>query len=190
MGAPLDDCFYFTTVADLILGNIYSWQFLSSEKSLARKKVIYLKDFTDLNFFLSFLFFFFCILFDKCLFVLPVTQSVCCTLSNQPFCWLGDNTMILSNFENLNYILNIFQGTHYFLVLMDPVTTCMYLRTTNRHFRDQGNVRHPTSNLLKCDLVQVVNTFRNPYFNMDNFSDFRSFKILVTLFYYGNIYMT
>ena len=59
MGAPLDDCFYFTTVADLILGNIYSWQFLSSEKSLARKKVIYLKDFTDLNFFLSFLFFFF-----------------------------------------------------------------------------------------------------------------------------------
>ena len=154
---------------------------------------MYLKDFTDLDFFLSFLFFFFfffCIFFNKWLFILPVTQSVCCTLSNQPFCWLGDNTMILSNFENLNSILNIFQETHYFLVLTDPVTTCMYLRTTNRHFRDQGNVRHPTSNLLKCDLVQVVNTFRNPYFNMDNSSDFRSFKIFMTLFYHGNIYMT
>ena len=141
---------------------------------------MYLKNFTDLDFFLSFLFFFFfCIFFNKWLFILPVTQSVCCTLSNQPFCWLGDNTMILSNFENLNSILNIFQETHYFLVL-----------TTNRHFRDQGNVRHPTSNLLKCDLVQVVNTFRNPDFNMDNSSDFRSFKIFMTLFYHGNIYMT
>ena len=42
----------------------------------------------------------------------------------------------------------------------------------DRHFRDLGNVRHPTSKLLKCDLVQNLNTFRNP-----------SLQILVT----GNI---
>ena len=59
------------------------------------------------------------------------------------------NTMLLTNFENLNFILNIFQETHDFLVLTDPVIICIYLRTTNRHFRDQGNVCHPTSELLK-----------------------------------------
>ena len=70
--------------------------------------------------------------------------------------------MILTNFEDLNFISNIFQETHDFLVLTDPVITCICLRTTNRHFRDQGNVRHPTSKLLKCDLVQTLNTFRDP----------------------------
>ena len=72
------------------------------------------------------------------------------------------NTMILTNFENLNSISNIFQETHDFLVLTDPVIICIYLRTTNRHFRDQGNVRHPNSKLLKHDLVQTLNTFQNP----------------------------
>ena len=72
------------------------------------------------------------------------------------------STMILTNFENLNSISNIFQETHDFLVLTDPVIICIYLRTTDRHFRDQGNVRHPTSKLLKCDLVLTLNAFRNP----------------------------
>ena len=40
---------------------------------------------------------------------------------------------------------------------------CIYLRTTDRHFRQQGNGRHPTSELLKCDLVQTLNNFRNPF---------------------------
>ena len=70
--------------------------------------------------------------------------------------------MLLTNFENLNSISYIFQETHYFLVLTDAVIFCIYLRTTDGHFRDQGNVRHPTSKLLKCDLVQTKNTFRNP----------------------------
>ena len=75
--------------------------------------------------------------------------------------------MILTNFENLNSISNIFQDTHDFLVLTDPVIIYIYLRiTTNRHFRDPtdifGNVHNPTSKLLKCDLVQTLNTFRNP----------------------------
>ena len=70
--------------------------------------------------------------------------------------------MLLTNFENLNSILSIFQETHDFLVLADPVIICIYLRTTERHFRDQGNVRHPTSKLLKCDLIKTLNTFWNP----------------------------
>ena len=73
------------------------------------------------------------------------------------------NTMILTNFENLNSISNIFQETYGFLVLTNPVIICIYIRTTDRHFRNQGNVRHPTSKLLKCDLVQTLNTFRNSF---------------------------
>ena len=68
------------------------------------------------------------------------------------------NTMLLTNFENLNSISNIFQETNDFLVLTDPLIICIYLRTTDRHFREQGNVHHPTSKLLKCDLVQTLNT--------------------------------
>ena len=58
--------------------------------------------------------------------------------------------------------MNISQETYDFLVLTDPVIICIYLRTTDRHLRDPGNVRHRTSKLLICDLVQTVNTFRNP----------------------------
>ena len=72
------------------------------------------------------------------------------------------NTMILTNSENLNSIWNIFQETHDLLVLTDELIICIYLRTTDRHFLDLGNVFHPTSELLKCDLVQTLNTSRNP----------------------------
>ena len=72
------------------------------------------------------------------------------------------NTMLLINFENFNSISNIFWEAHNFLVLMDPLIICICLRTTDRHFRDQGKVFHPTSKLLKNDLFQTLNTFRNP----------------------------
>ena len=72
------------------------------------------------------------------------------------------STMLLTNFENLNSISNIFQEVHDFLVLTDPLIMCIYSRTTDRHFRDQENVRHPTSNLLKCDLIKTLNTLWNP----------------------------
>ena len=78
--------------------------------------------------------------------------------SAQPTVWLTRrplNTMLLTNFANLSSISNIFQETHEFLVLTDPLIVSIYLRTTDRHFRGQGNVRHPTSKLLKCDLVQT-----------------------------------
>ena len=44
--------------------------------------------------------------------------------------------MILTNFEKLNFISNIFQETHDFLVLADPVNICINLRTTDRYFRE------------------------------------------------------
>ena len=93
------------------------------------------------------------------------------------------NTMILINFENLNFIANIFRETHDFLVLTDPVVICTYLKTTDRHFRDWGNVRHPTLMLLKCDLVKTSNTFLNP-----SFRTFAAGK--VALFYFIPIYFT
>ena len=85
--------------------------------------------------------------------------------SEQPTALLAQkhlNKILLSNFENLNSVSNIFQETRDFLVLANLLIICIYLRTTYRHFRDQGNVRHPTSKLLKCDLIQTLNTFRNP----------------------------
>ena len=49
---------------------------------------------------------------------------------------------------------------HDFLVLMDPVTTSIYLRTTDRYFCDKGNACHPTSVLLKRTLIQTLDAFR------------------------------
>ena len=72
------------------------------------------------------------------------------------------NSMLLTNFENLNTISNIFLETHDFLVLRDLLIICIYLRTTGRHFREQGNVRYPTSKLVNCGLAQTLNSFRNP----------------------------
>ena len=54
------------------------------------------------------------------------------------------NAMILTNFENLNCIPNIFLEKQDFIFLTDPVSICINLRTTDRHFRDQGSARHPT----------------------------------------------
>ena len=57
----------------------------------------------------------------------------------------------------------MFQETHDSLVLTDPLIVFIYLRTNDRHLHDQENVRHLSSKLLKCDLAQTLNTFRNPY---------------------------
>ena len=106
-----DDCFYFTTVAYSIMNteqtskNIFTYnsrwlytlqlyiagnfQLLKSHYQ-GRKSSKYFKDFTDLDFFYTDIYFSFSLrnacLPYKCL----VTQSVCCTLSSQPFSWLGD----------------------------------------------------------------------------------------------------
>ena len=67
--------------------------------------------------------------------------------------------MFLTNFENLNSISNIFQVIHELLVLTDQVIICVYLRVTNRHFCDQGNVPHPNSKSLKFDLNPSLQVF-------------------------------
>ena len=71
------------------------------------------------------------------------------------------NTMILTNFENLNPISNIFQKIHDFLILKDPVIIYIHSKTTDRHFLDQGIFRHSNSKLLKCYLIQTLNIFQN-----------------------------
>ena len=63
------------------------------------------------------------------------------------------NTILLTNIENLNSILNISQETHDVLVLTDLVIICIYLRTTDRQLSDQGNVHHATSKVWKSNLV-------------------------------------
>ena len=70
--------------------------------------------------------------------------------------------MLFTYFKNLNFILNIFQKSHAFLDLTDLLIICIYLRTTERHFCDQGNVRHLLSKLPKRNLVQTLITFWNP----------------------------
>ena len=46
--------------------------------------------------------------------------------------------------------------------MTDPGIIRIYLRSTDRCFRDQENVRHPTSKLLKFHFVQILDTFQNP----------------------------
>ena len=52
------------------------------------------------------------------------------------------NTILLTNLKNSNSISSIFQEIYNLLVLTDPVLVCIYLRTTDRHFRDQGSIHH------------------------------------------------
>ena len=109
---------------------------------------MYLKDFTDLDFFLSFFCFIF-FFFHKYVLTLSVTQTV----------FVGSETTKHNDFDQFWKFK--FHFEHNFLLSRDPVIICVYLRTTDKHFHDQGNVRQPTSELLKCDLVQTLNTFRN-----------------------------
>ena len=76
--------------------------------------------------------------------------------------------IIDKNLKSLNSISNIFQETQYFLVLKDSVIICIYLRKSRRKSLWEktptdiawpGNVCHPISTLLKCDLAQKLNIF-------------------------------
>ena len=142
---------------------IYGWQLSSSERSLAAREIIHIFQGFYRFRFIFFHFFHFCL--DKYMFTLSVTQRVSCTLSSQPLLpWRHLNTVILTNFEKLKSISNIFQEIHDFVILMDPVVLCIYLRTIGRHFSYQGNVGHPTSKLLKFDLVQTLDAFRATFY--------------------------
>ena len=138
---------------------IYSWQLSSSENNSS----IYLKYFTDLDFFFSNFFSCFFIFFDKCLFTLSVTQSVCCNLSSQPFCCLETpkhNTFdqfwkFKSHFEHFprNTRLLSFEGPSNYL----------YLFKNYRQTFSWPGERPSSLKLLKCDLIQTLNTFWDLY---------------------------
>ena len=86
-----------------------------------------------------------------------VSYAKCLLDSEQPTILLARghlNTIILTNFENLISISNIFQATHDFFVFTDQVIICIYFRTTDR--------LHPVSKFIKCNLVQTLNAFLNP----------------------------
>ena len=144
---------------------IYSWQLSSSEKSIMGKKSsICLEDFTDLDFFFfSFFFHLFSFSFTNPAYLVGYTKIM--LYSQQPTVVLARrhlNTILLTNFENLKFHFRTFSKKHTILVLADPVIICIYLRTAGTHFGGQVNVRHLASKLLKCDLVQIKNIFRNP----------------------------
>ena len=107
---------------------------------------IYLNDFTDLD---LFFFFYFILTFSltnaSLSFQLRKAYAVLWTANR----FVGSETsktMILSNFENLNPISNIFQETRDFLVLTETIINYLYLfKNNDRHFRDQ--VERPSSHL-------------------------------------------
>ena len=119
---------------------IYSWQLSSSENNSS----IYLKYFTDLDFFFPIFFLVFSFFLTNACLPCQLRKAYAVTwAANRFVVWRHLNTILLTNFENLNPISNIFQETHDYVVLKDPVIIYIYLRTIDRHFRDQGNVHHP-----------------------------------------------
>ena len=138
---------------------IYSWQVSSCEKSLVGEKkfIPIFPGFCRFRFPLHRFVFHF--LWQMPAYLVGYANGM--LHSEQPTVLLARrhlNTMLLTNFENLNFISNIFQETQDFLVLTEPLIICIYLRTTDRQFCDQRNVRLPDSKLLKYDLVQTLNT--------------------------------
>ena len=162
---PLDDCFYFTIVAGFIVCNYIllvtfkKWEVISRLKNSS----IYLKDFEDLDLFFYFFFFVFSFSLRNACLPCQLRKRMLYSVVSVLLARKHLGRMILNNFENLNSIWNVFQETHELLILTDPVIICIYLRTTVRLFRDQGNAHHLSSKLLKCDLVQMLNTFWNHF---------------------------
>ena len=129
--------------------------------SRGKDSTIYFKDSTDLEFFYTDICFSFSLTNACSPYHVRKTYTVLSVANRVVGLDTHLNIMLLSSFENLNFISYIFQATHNILVLTDPIIMCIYLRTTDIHFRDQGNDRYLTSKLLKCDLVQILNNFRN-----------------------------
>ena len=104
----------------------------------------------------------FFIFFEKYLFYLVSCYAKRMLYSGQPTVLLARrhlNTMLLTNFE--------FHFKHFprktRCLNFDGPSNYLHLFEKHRHFRDQGNVLHPTWKLLKCDFVQTFHTFGNPF---------------------------
>ena len=125
---------------------IYSWQLSSSEKILLGKKIHpFISRVLQIH-----------ISFTLMLFSFSLTNAwlTCRLRKSYAVLWAGnhfvgsespiDNT--LDQFENLNSIRRNTRS----LSFHGPT---IYLHLFTNHRRDQENLRHPTSVLLKCDLV-------------------------------------
>ena len=150
-------CLY--TLQLYIAASFKQWKVISREKDSS----IYLTGFTNWDFFYTDMLFHF--LWQMSFYLvdyakrMPHSEKLSVLLARRHL-----NRMLLINFENLNSISNMSQETHDFLVFIDPVIICIYLRSTDRHFHDQGNVRHPTSKLRKYDLIQILNNLSQHFF--------------------------
>ena len=91
---------------------------------------------------------------------IPDTVSICSEQLTVLLARIHSSTMILTNFENLNFL---FLNLVFLLFLLDPgISICIYSITTDRDFLNQQSVSQPSSSkLLKCDLVQTLNAFQN-----------------------------
>ena len=111
----MDDCFYLQKLLALYFAIIYSWQLSSSEKSFSREKqFIYVSQGFYRFRFLFFHFFSFCsfCLTNTCL-PCQLRKAYVPWAANRFVVWRHLNTMILTNFENLSSISNIFQETQF-----------------------------------------------------------------------------
>ena len=131
---------------------IFNWHLSSSEKSLVGKKIhpIYL----NISLFFQFSF----SLTNVCL---PCQLRKAYAVLWAANRFVGSETSKNNEFWKLKFQFAHFPRNTRFLSLDGPVIIWIYLRITDKHFHDQGNVRHPSSKLLKCDSVQTWNTFRN-----------------------------
>ena len=141
---------------------IDSCQHSGSEKSLVGEKLIHtFQGFYRFRFPLHIFFFIF---LDKYLFTSPVTQSVCCTLAANRF--VGSETAKHNAFDQFwKFKFRYFPKNTWFLSFERPINY-LHLYRNHRHlrttdFRDQVNVRHLTSKLLKCGLVQALSILWN-----------------------------
>ena len=86
--------------------------------------------------------------------------------------------------------------SNYLYLFKEELAWVPLKKTTDRHFRDQVNVRHPISKLLKCALVQRLNLFRDHFcgfllpgrhLSLLIISEFSHFVLLI--FYPAGIYL-
>ena len=88
--------------------------------------------------------------------------------SEQPIVLLAQrhpNTMILNNSENLNSILNIFQETHDFLVLTDPVIICICSSKNHRQtFSWPGERPSPHLKVINLWFGLNIKNLSEPFF--------------------------
>ena len=134
---------------------IYRWQHSSGETSLVGKKLHpYISRIFQIQIFFFFIFFFFFVFFC-CFFLFSLTKT--CLL-----CWLQKAYAILgaaNRFVGMEtHKHNAFEQLLKIQIQLFPRNT----RFLSVDFCEQGNGYHSTSKLLKCDLVQTLNTFQNP----------------------------